>query len=69
MWNHQNFFGDVLIKGRRAGRRLIEYGIEKYFVPEGTEEPNRNDTIVELDIYEGGKSRIHKVFVDGKEWF
>lgn len=60
--------GEVLIKGRRDSWNIIIYGIEKYFVPEGTEEPDRNNTIVELDIYKSGKSRIHQVFVDGKPW-
>lgn len=60
--------GEVVIKGHTKRYTSIEYGIEKYFVPEGTKEPNRDDTTVELDVYKGGKVRISKVFVKGKVW-
>lgn len=60
--------GEYVIKGLYKRHNFIEYGIEKYFVPEGTKEPNRNDTIVELDVYNGGKVRINQVLVNGKIW-
>ncbi|MEZ5690804.1 MAG: GDYXXLXY domain-containing protein [Rickettsiales bacterium] len=59
--------GEVVIMGH-PDRWRIMYGIEKYFVPEGTKEPDRNDTTVRLKIYESGKVRIDQVFVKGKEW-
>lgn len=59
--------GEVAIVGRPDRFRII-YGIEKYFVPEGTKEPERNDTTVRLKVYESGKVRIDQVFVKGKEW-
>ena len=60
--------GEILLKGRANGWRGIEYGIEKYFVPEGTREPARDKTHVMLDVYEQGKVRINQVLVDGKAW-
>lgn len=58
---------EVAIKGTIRGNR-IQYGIERYFVPEGTKEPNREDTTVELGIYENGTAHINQVFVNGKNW-
>jgi uncharacterized membrane-anchored protein len=60
--------GDVAIKGRTNGWRGIEYGIEKYFVAEGTKEPKREDTTVKLNIYKDGSVTIAQVFVKGKPW-
>jgi len=59
--------GEVVIRGKRD-RGSIKYGIERYFVPEGTKEPNREDAAVELNIYDGGLTRISKVYVNEKEW-
>lgn len=58
---------EAQVKGRYV-RGRIEYGIEKYFVPEGTKEPSRDAMTIELDIYENGKPRISQVFVDGTPW-
>ena len=59
--------GEVAIRG--IIRNIsIKYGIERYFVPEGTPEPERDDTTVRINIYENGATRIDQVFVDGKEW-
>ncbi len=59
--------GDVLIKGTMRGPN-VKYGIEKYFVPEGTPEPNRSALTVKLDVYENGKVRISQAFLGNKEW-
>jgi len=59
--------GDVVIRGIKRYRG-INYGIERYFVPEGTREPRRSDTTVELNVYKKGRVRINKVFVEGKQW-
>jgi len=61
---------NVVIKGylsKFQNNRAI-FGIEKYFVPEGTPEPDREATVVELDIYKSGKARIKQVYVDGIAW-
>ena len=68
--NPPNYIGpkEVWIKGRKR-RNRISYGIEKYFLPEGTPEPKREDeTTVELNVYKNGKVRISRVFVNGIEW-
>lgn len=49
-------------------RNNIRYSIKKYFVPEGTPEPNVSDLTVQLDIYENGKTRISQVFLYGQTW-
>lgn len=59
--------GEVAIRGKKDNGR-ITYGIEKFFVPEGTKEPKREDTTVELNVYDKGIVRINKVYVSGKEW-
>jgi uncharacterized membrane-anchored protein len=60
--------GNVLIKGTMGRGNNIQYGIEKYFVSEGTAEPNSSALTVKLDVYENGKTRISQVFLDGKIW-
>lgn len=60
--------GNVLIKGTLGRENNIRYGIEKYFVPEGTPEPNASDLTVQLDVYENGKTRISQVFLNGQVW-
>ncbi|MGO1121029.1 GDYXXLXY domain-containing protein [Rhodovibrionaceae bacterium A322] len=59
--------GEVVIKGTADGRRL-DFGIERFFVPEGTAEPNRDDVTVRLNVYEDGSVRIDEVFVKGAPW-
>jgi len=59
----------VVIRGHGTQNASnILYGIEKYFVKEGTKEPPRNNTTVKLDVYESGKVRINTLLVKGKEW-
>lgn len=60
--------GNILIKGTLGRRNNIRYGIEKYFVPEGTSEPDISDLTVQLDVYENGKARISQVFLNGQTW-
>jgi uncharacterized membrane-anchored protein len=59
--------GEVVIRGVMKYRN-IRFGIERYFVPEGTKEPRSSDTTVQLNLYEDGRVRINKVFVKGEEW-
>ena len=59
--------GEVVIKGVKR-RNAIKYGIERLYVPEGTLEPNRNDMIMELNVYENGMVRIKQAYVKGVMW-
>lgn len=60
----------VVIKGQKAKRSGLEYGIEKYFINEGTKEPHpRRDKIEALlTIGKDFSPRIKKLYVNGKEF-
>lgn len=67
--------GEVILKGRLrhetpdlspGGRSLIiEYGLERFFVAEGTGNPVGKLT-VEASVDKGGKGRIRQVYLDGR---
>jgi uncharacterized membrane-anchored protein len=59
--------GSVAVVGRRDKWRTL-FGIEKYFVPEGTETPQQGDTTVKLRVSPDGVVRIHQVLVRGNPW-
>lgn len=59
--------GAVAIVGRRERWRTM-FGIEKYFVPEGTETPPQSATTVKLRVSADGIVRIHQVLVHDKPW-
>jgi uncharacterized membrane-anchored protein len=59
--------GQVAIVGRRERWRTM-FGVEKYFVPEGTETPSQRDTTVRLRVSADGLARIQQVLVRGKRW-
>ena len=59
--------GEVAILGR-ADRWRALYGIEEYFVPEGSETPAQSDTTVRLRVGKDGLPRIEAVLVRGKPW-
>lgn len=59
--------GEVAIVGRRERWRNV-FGVEKYFVPEGTETPSQADTTVRLRVSADGQVRIEQVLVKGKPW-
>lgn len=59
--------GEVAVLGR-AERWRILFGIEEYFVPEGSETPPQSDTTVRLRVGPDGKLRIETVLVRGKPW-
>jgi len=59
--------GQVAIVGHREKWRTL-FGIEKYFVPEGTETPPQNDTTVRLRVSPDGTVRIDQVLVRGNPW-
>jgi len=59
--------GAVAIAGRRERWRTM-FGIEKYFVPEGTGTPQQSDTTVRLRVSGDGTVRIQQVLVRGNPW-
>jgi len=59
--------GEVAMVGRRERWRTM-FGIEKYFVPEGTVTPSQADTTVRLRVSADGEVRIEQVLVKGQPW-
>lgn len=59
--------GEVALAGR-AVRRRIEYGVEKYFVPEGTPTPSVRDLTVRLRVDASGGALIERVYLQGRPW-
>jgi len=59
--------GQVAITGRVERSRLV-FGIERYFVPEGTETPDWEDLTVRLRVGRDGRPRIEEVFLRGVPW-
>jgi len=53
--------------GPLRGSLRVKYGIERYFVREGTGEPTGTLT-VEASVSTGGEASIREVFVDGKPY-
>jgi uncharacterized membrane-anchored protein len=58
---------EVAVQGRARGSRY-EFGVERYFVPEGSETPAVSDLTVRLRVSEGGTVRIEQVYVRGAPW-
>jgi uncharacterized membrane-anchored protein len=66
--------GELLVKGRSAGAWWnranlihVEYGLEKYFVREGTGNPTGKLT-VQAVVPSSGRASIKQVFLDGKPY-
>ena len=59
--------GRVAVVGRADGWRIL-YGIEQYYVPEGSPTPARSETTVRLRVGKDGKTRIETVMVRGVPW-
>jgi len=59
--------GWVVLQGRRERWRNA-FGIEKYYVPEGTETPAQQDVTVRLRVSVDGTPRIEQVYVKGQPW-
>jgi uncharacterized membrane-anchored protein len=59
--------GHVAILGRREHWRIL-FGVEQYFVPEGTGTPAQADTTVRLRVGKDARVRIEQVLVKGKPW-
>ena len=60
--------GEVALRGSfdRFGRIL--FGIERYFVPEGTETPDQRDITLRLRVGGDGRARIEQVYVRNQPW-
>ncbi len=58
------------VTSERAGVIEVEYGIEQYFVPEGTgyEIENAGDVDVVVAVGSGGRGVIRHLIVDGEVW-
>lgn len=67
--------GQVVLKGHtrswwnRAAQNTVhlEYGLERYYVREGTGNP-RGKLTVQAAVPDSGQARIKEVFVDGKPY-
>lgn len=59
--------GEVALRGR-VERWRLRFGIEEYFVPEGTETPAARDLTVRLRVGNDGRARIEQVYVKGVPW-
>jgi uncharacterized membrane-anchored protein len=58
---------EVAIHGHVA-RWRYDFGVEKYYVPEGTETPPLERLTVRLRVGADGSARIEEVYLDGKRW-
>lgn len=61
MWSRNN--SDEAAVSKRA--LTVAYGLERYYVPEGTGTPSGKLTM-EVSVAENGESQIREVFLDGK---
>ncbi len=60
--------GEVALRGIFARYGRILYGIERYFVTEGSETPAASDLTVRLRIGDDGRARIETLLVRGVAW-
>lgn len=58
----------VVIQGRVRSPSRFDFGINRYFVPEGTPEPPRNETVVQLLVPANMRPRLVGLEVAGKLW-
>jgi uncharacterized membrane-anchored protein len=58
---------DVALQGRARGSRYT-FGVEQYFVPEGTATPAVSSLTVRLRVGPTGTARIEQVYVSGAAW-
>jgi uncharacterized membrane-anchored protein len=58
---------DVALQGRARYGRYV-FGVERYFVPEGTATPAVSDLTVRLRAGPTGTARIEQVYVKGVAW-
>lgn len=60
--------GQVVLCGTMNSGQAIVYGIESYFVPEGTDTPAASRLTVRLRIGHHGVARIEQVYLDAVPW-
>ena len=60
--------GEVALRGTLSRYDRILYGIERYFVAEGSETPDASDLTVRLRIGDDGRARIETLYVRGVAW-
>lgn len=59
----------VVILGRvRPDGRGFDFGVNRYFVPEGSEEPSASETEAVLLVPRDRKPRIARLLVNGEAW-
>ncbi|MCO6456352.1 MAG: hypothetical protein J5I93_13720 [Pirellulaceae bacterium] len=58
----------MVIRGVGDARGGLEFGVERYFVPEGTETPSARDLTVQLRVGADHRPRIETVFLNGERW-
>lgn len=62
----------VIVRGRvasaRSGSYSFDFGVNRYFVPEGSEEPPMSGTEAVLLVPRDRKPRLLRLLVDGKPW-
>ncbi len=59
--------GEVAIHGAME-RWRARFGVEKYYVPEGTPTPSQREITVRLRVGKDGQARIERVYVKGRPW-
>jgi uncharacterized membrane-anchored protein len=59
--------GAVAMEGR-VDRWTLRFGVEEYFVPEGTPTPDIHELTARLRIGKDGRARIEKVYRNGTPW-
>ncbi|MHC5065694.1 MAG: GDYXXLXY domain-containing protein [Planctomycetota bacterium] len=60
--------GEVFLRGTFDRFGSIRYGIERFFVAEGTETPDQSEITVRLRVAADGSPRIEQVYVRGLPW-
>ena len=65
--------GQVVLRGRaqswwNTSSAHLEYGLERYFVREGTGMPPRGKITVQVAVPPSGRGQIKNVFLDGKPY-
>lgn len=66
-FSKQAFDDDVVMRGS-IDRGRGEFGVDKYYVPEGTPTPNMSDLTVRLRIGHDHRPRIEAVYLNGQPW-
>lgn len=65
--------GEIAVRGRIhsaavRGEVRVDYGIEKFFVPEGMGQPDFREMVVEATVSPGRQLGIRRVLLDGRPY-